>query len=171
MEKNNHKQWFYLRFRPAIFEKRTRADLYDVNVTIKQGETLGLLLSSNLKILKVEQQIGWKKTLSVEHGNSSNNSSKTNNNNIASSQASTLTTTSGNAANLVPGDKLIMINDRSVVTKKLNDVLPILKGLSTTTMNNDQNNRKKTLKLRFRPPLEVREQRKLLKKLTDMKFH
>ena len=167
LEKNNHKQWFYLRFRPAIFEKRTRADLYDVNVTIKQGETLGLLLSSNLKILKVEQQIGWKKTLSVENGNSSNNSSKTNNNNIASSQASTLTTTSGNAANLVPGDKLIMINDRSVVTKKLNDVLPILKGLSTTTMNNDQNNRKKTLKLRFRPPLEVREQRKLLKKLTD----
>ena len=49
-----------------------------------------------------------------------------------------------------------------MVTKKLNDVLPILKGLSATTMNNDQNNRK-NVKLRFRPPLEVREQRKLLK--------
>eukprot|EP00943_MAST-04B_sp_MAST-4B-sp1_P005464 g5464.t1 len=149
LERNNHKQWFYLRFRPSVFERRERAKLYDVNVTIQQGEKLGLLLSSDLKILKIEQRP---------------NLSKENDNN---SSADMHSDTSIGAANLVPGDQLIMINDRNVVTKKLNDVLPILKGISATTMNNNQNNRKKSLKLRFRPPLEVREQRKLLIQRTD----
>ena len=87
----------YLRFRPTIFEKRTEADLYDVNVTIKQGRHWVYYYHRILKFLKWGNN-RMEKTLSVENGNT-NNSSKTNNNNIASS---TLTTTSGNAANLVP---------------------------------------------------------------------
>ena len=56
LETNNHREWFYLRFRPSVFERRKRAELHDVNITIQQGEKIGLLLSSDLKILEIREQ-------------------------------------------------------------------------------------------------------------------
>ena len=147
LETNNHREWFYLRFRPSVFEQRKRAELHDVNITIQQGEKIGLLLSSDLKILEIREQRSSSENLSdkdVASDGVSHNSGK---------------------GNLLPGDQLIMINDRTVVGKKLNDVLPILKGISSTTMNGDKNKHRKSLKLRFRSPLAARQKRTLAKTL------
>ena len=141
LETNNHREWFYLRFRPSVFERRKRAELHDVNITIQQGEKIGLLLSSDLKILEIREQRSSSENLrdkDVTSDRVSQNSGK---------------------GNLLPGDQLIMINDRTVVGKKLNDVLPILKRISSTTMNGDKNKHKKSLKLRFRSPLAARQKR------------
>ena len=53
-----------LRFRPSVFEQRKRAELHDVNITIQQGEKIGLLLSSDLKILEIREQRSSSENLS-----------------------------------------------------------------------------------------------------------
>ena len=153
LETNNHREWFYLRFRPSVFERRKRADLYDVNITIQQGEKIGLLLSSDLKILEIRD-------LQSSLENSRDNE-----------ETSYRISRNSGKGNLLPGDQLIMINDRTVVGKKLHDVLPILKGISSTTMNSNKNMHKNLLKLRFRSPLAARQKRTPAKTLGDNAKH